>query len=1054
MIPFRGDQFDHFNNGQPVNRHMIRFPEQQQHLVQPAQLMYQPPPVHSFPQSYSNNVSIQQQQQPLLMFIPTRPRPPQPWIHSSPPVPPSLPAPITSVSASQFAFQHIQPPQPSFSGGTGSSHTSFSNMPNPPQHSFGAGTGIPQPSFSGGTALLKRKSHYLEESDVELPPHFNSASSNELPSLMGISTPSYNNQQHRFRPAHPRMRFPPSGESFNTQLSNPNWNSSDLNTYFIPPQMPPVPPMPPPQPIRNEQQLLTSQLFQKHQLIPIDSILKEPGRSQRPPQIIIFMRGLPGSGKSYVADLIKNEEELQSKGSNKPKILSIDNYFITENQQEIKDPKTGKIVKTSTMEYEYDSKIEETYRKSLLKQVRKSIDDRFYPFLIVDQNNEQLVHFREVADYAEANQFQVYFVELNNDVNSCAQRNIHKRSSDDIRQIQKCWEQLPLRYEILDIRSLLQSDAIDEVEMDDAPPPTEVELNEVEDEEEDDSQITKKSKWETMMETNPDRLDGVYQRRNSSAAPSSPPIEKRLNNTTISIDEQANELSPNLQSKKKKVRWADAEESALHLHKKAVGFVVGQTEQDWQRMSDDYDPNNHINKRRVTFSNENNRLLMAYPPPLSAKDEKSFAYETIKDRLPLIVTKIVDFLARHRSSIAKQYGEVGENECKSCIGAMDKLRYEIARDKLISLLNDNHTDDLQIWNECLQKEIDQGKVLSWFQSSWLLVECYMYRKIAEAFYSTKYLQHIDPFFELKQRTFYASVGAINVVLAQLNVDIEPNIDVVNNKSTIEQQFYNYMEISLWGNQCDLSLSGGAHSSQEHDPFHQITELKSHILINHATSVFNYLVDQQAYLLNFDVSVDFVLDNAGFELLTDLCLADFLISKRLCSRITLYLKCLPWFVSDATKSDFTWLLEQLSNTSADPTWQAAAKRWQQYIQNGQWIVQTHRFFTLPYDYSQMQQISPELYSVMSESKLIIFKGDLNYRKLVGDLRWPVNECFETALRGFQPTSLVVLRTCKADVQLELDLKLVQQVAKLDPRWMVNGKWAVIQAHFKKDTDKDV
>jgi hypothetical protein len=37
---------------------------------------------------------------------------------------------------------------------------------------------------------------------------------------------------------------------------------------------------------------------------------------------------------------------------------------------------------------------------------------------------------------------------------------------------------------------------------------------------------------------------------------------------------------------------------------------------------------------------------------------RSFAYETIKDRLPLIVTRIVDFLARHRANIAKEYGDV------------------------------------------------------------------------------------------------------------------------------------------------------------------------------------------------------------------------------------------------------------------------------------------------------------------------------------------------------------------------------------------------------------
>jgi len=33
------------------------------------------------------------------------------------------------------------------------------------------------------------------------------------------------------------------------------------------------------------------------------------------------------------------------------------------------------------------------------------------------------------------NQFQVYFVELNNDPQSCLQRNIHNRSLSDIQQV-------------------------------------------------------------------------------------------------------------------------------------------------------------------------------------------------------------------------------------------------------------------------------------------------------------------------------------------------------------------------------------------------------------------------------------------------------------------------------------------------------------------------------------------------------------------------------------------------------------------------------------------
>ncbi|CAF0947300.1 unnamed protein product [Rotaria sordida] len=644
MIPFRGDRFDHFNNVQPVNRHMVHFPQQQQQqqIVQPPSLMYTTP-VHHFHQPYPNNLPIQQQQQQSFMFVPSRPRPQQSWILSSGPSP-SVTSVSSFIPSPPTTFHHIQPPLPppqqSFSGGINIPHLSFSggiNIPQPsfsggtgitpltlnggtgiPQPSFSggtnvsqpllsSGTGIPQPPFSGGTAVLKRKSHYLEESDFDSSTNPTNENAKELPSLMSIPTQSYSNnqQQHHFPLANPRfienngtklrLPLPPvpristSGESFNNQLPHPHWTNSDRNTYPITSQFTHSTH----HEQQQQQQVLTSQLFQKHQLISIDTLLKEPGRLQRPPQIIVFLRGLPGSGKSYVADLIKNEEESQSKGTNKPKILSIDNYFLTENQRETKDPKTGKITKTSVMEYEYDPQMEETYRRSLIKLVRKSIDDRFYPFLIIDQNNEQLNHFRNMADYAEANQFQVYFVELNNDIQTYAQRNMHSRSLSDIQQIHKRWEQLPLRYEILDIRSLLQSDAIDEVEMDDAPPTTTTEENEIEEEE---SQMTKKSKWEAMMETNPDRLDGLYQRRNSSSNQSSSPIEKRLNNTTISIDEQTNDLSPNCQSKKKKVRWADIEENVLHLHKKAIGFVVGQTEQDWQRMSDDYDPSQKLNQ--------------------------------------------------------------------------------------------------------------------------------------------------------------------------------------------------------------------------------------------------------------------------------------------------------------------------------------------------------------------------------------------------------------------------------------------------------------------------
>lgn len=76
--------------------------------------------------------------------------------------------------------------------------------------------------------------------------------------------------------------------------------------------------------------------------ITVDEILLKPGRLSRPKKVCVILRGPPGSGKSYVAKLIK-EKELEMGGTN-PRILSIDDYFLIENDYEERCPKTGKKV--------------------------------------------------------------------------------------------------------------------------------------------------------------------------------------------------------------------------------------------------------------------------------------------------------------------------------------------------------------------------------------------------------------------------------------------------------------------------------------------------------------------------------------------------------------------------------------------------------------------------------------------------------------------------------------------------------------------------------------
>lgn len=56
---------------------------------------------------------------------------------------------------------------------------------------------------------------------------------------------------------------------------------------------------------------------------------------------IIFTTGPPGSGKSYLAKLIRDRE---AENGGTVRIMSIDDYFMQESEVEEKDPTTGKTV--------------------------------------------------------------------------------------------------------------------------------------------------------------------------------------------------------------------------------------------------------------------------------------------------------------------------------------------------------------------------------------------------------------------------------------------------------------------------------------------------------------------------------------------------------------------------------------------------------------------------------------------------------------------------------------------------------------------------------------
>lgn len=56
---------------------------------------------------------------------------------------------------------------------------------------------------------------------------------------------------------------------------------------------------------------------------------------------------------------------------------------------------------------------------------------------------------------------------MDSDVPTCCKRNIHNRTEAEVEEQAKGWETAPKHYLRLDVRSLLQSEAIEDVEMED-----------------------------------------------------------------------------------------------------------------------------------------------------------------------------------------------------------------------------------------------------------------------------------------------------------------------------------------------------------------------------------------------------------------------------------------------------------------------------------------------------------------------------------------------------------------------------------------------------------
>lgn len=230
--------------------------------------------------------------------------------------------------------------------------------------------------------------------------------------------------------------------------------------------------------------------------------------------------------------------------------------------------------------------------------------------------------------------------------------------------------------------------------------------------------------------------------------------------------------------------------------------------------------------------------------------------------------------------------------------------------------------------------------------------------------------------------------------------------------------------------------------------HEISSESVKCLCNETEICQNYLDVAKPYS-RFDI----ICDNSGAELFSDIYLAVFFLVYGLAKKVVFHLKPCPFFVSDATIDDFSKLVAALTKNGKNTELLdfISKKKIEVFSSNDFWVE--------PYYFDKMPD---GLKNHFDKSNLVIIKGDLNYRRLVGDFNKYANETkssinFETLEerclfknKSNKNIPLVAPRVLKSDVFVGIDSVFEAIGRNSDSQFKTDGKWGVIQTTLPRKT----
>jgi uncharacterized protein with ATP-grasp and redox domains len=361
-------------------------------------------------------------------------------------------------------------------------------------------------------------------------------------------------------------------------------------------------------------------------------------------------------------------------------------------------------------------------------------------------------------------------------------------------------------------------------------------------------------------------------------------------------------------------------------------------------------------------------------------------------------------------------------------GRLERLADDLP-DGLIRPIEDPAAPDTADWERYTAPRLGR----SWLEADWFFTETYLYRRIAalcgyfaltdhraavDETFARRAAAH-DPFAAEKRAGLEACAPAVEAGLQSLRLAM--------GRPDPAAALMQMLNLSLWGNQADLSLWPTAAGDT---PEHAADGLqRAHLILDQIPASVEHLLSSPPG------RVDIVLDNQARELVADLALTAYLLHTRAAESVTLHLKAHPTFVSDATAADFYLTLDALAGLPGDAPMLADGLRGS--LADGRLRLQNDWFWTSPLPIWEMPD---RLRAELSASRLVIFKGDANYRRLLGDLHWRTDDDFAAILRGF-PAALLALRVLKSELAVGLQPGQAEAIAARDPAWMIDGRWAM-------------